>query len=263
VWSSDDSGLLHTIPLIRTEPFNRQAEPAETVPPAHHAGPSEALPPLTNGVGRPLASGEIGTVLSILFKDVPADSATDAPRLAPAPAAPAQPEAKPPLRNVLEAEHGRAVQARLAQLGFLDGDPAAAWSASSRQALREFKAAHGLASDDVWDEGTERVLFGPNAVGTTRFVGVWAPDPNACSPKTNRRGLLPAVINHQGAWAGDVSCAFKNGRRDGESWRFAATCTGARKRWTANVRLAVSGDTLVWSSERGSQTYVRCPSGLG
>ena len=250
-WSQDEAGLLAVTPLIRTTPNNSDL------------GQPEALPPLTNSVGRPLASGEIGTVLSILFKDVPAESVDEPPRAASGPPAPALPEARPPQRNVLEAEQGRAVQARLAQLGFLDGDPATIWSAAARQALREFKTAHGLTPDEVWDEATERVLFGPSAVGTTRFVGVWAPDPNACSPKTNRRGLLPAVINHQGAWAGDVSCAFRNGRRDGEAWRFAATCTGARKRWTANVRLAVTGDTLVWSSERGSQTYVRCPSGLG
>ena len=32
----------------------------------------------------------------------------------------------------------------------------------------------------------------------------------------------------------------------------------ARDRWTANVRLAFLGAQLVWTSERGAQTYMRC-----
>jgi hypothetical protein len=40
-----------------------------------------------------------------------------------------------------------------------------------------------------------------------------------------------------------------------------ATCSDQRSRWTANVRLEIRGDRLTWSSERGSQTYVRCRQG--
>lgn len=217
----------------------------------------------TNGVGQPLASGEIGTVLDILFRDVQLPLEADgAPKTDPMPA-PTAPEAPPAPRNVLDPDEGRVVQTRLASLGFYEGDPSAPWGTQSRQALREFKVAHQLAGDDVWDEVTERVLFGAAQRRSERFVGVWAPNRNACSPLTNNRGLLPAVIKAEGAWAGDVSCSFKNGAREGETWKFRATCSGARKRWTANVKLAVAGDTLIWSSERGTQTYVRCPSSSG
>jgi hypothetical protein len=37
----------------------------------------------------------------------------------------------------------------------------------------------------------------------------------------------------------------------------------ARDRWTANVRLAVAGAQLVWTSERGAQTYTRCQPKTG
>ena len=250
-WQPGDAGLLPVVIPLGQPAGNGEDDSA--------AQPG-ALPPLTNGVGRPLASGEIGTVLSILFKEAPAAADMPDELLR---ATPTLPEAKVQSRGGIEPEQARTIQSRLAALGFLEGDVNGPWGPPSRQALRDFKATHNLPADEIWDEATERALASASAAGANRIVGVWAPDPNACSPKTNRKGLLPAVINHQGAWAGDVSCAFKNGRRDGDAWRFAATCSGARKRWTANVKLAVAGDTLVWSSERGSQTYVRCPSGTG
>ena len=50
-------------------------------------------------------------------------------------------------------------------------------------------------------------------------------------------------------------------KQAGNTALITSTCTDGRQRWTANIRLAVDGDRLVWSSERGSQTYVRCDSG--
>jgi hypothetical protein len=94
--------------------------------------------------------------------------------------------------------------------------------------------------------------------GATPFTGVWAPDPAACSPRQNRRGYLPAVIGADGAWAGETSCTFENGQQTGTTWRFSAVCSNARRKWKADVRLTVTGDRLVWASQRGSQAYVRC-----
>jgi hypothetical protein len=90
------------------------------------------------------------------------------------------------------------------------------------------------------------------------FAGVWAPTSKACSPKSNDRQLLPAVINEDGAWAGEVSCRFRRIKQSGDVAVATSTCSNGRQRWTAKVRLAVMGDRLIWSSERGSQTYVRC-----
>ncbi len=91
------------------------------------------------------------------------------------------------------------------------------------------------------------------------FAGVWAPEPAACSPRQNHRGFLPAVINNEGAWAGETSCVFNSAQQAGSTWRFSAVCSNARRTWKADVRLTVTGDRLVWASQRGSQTYVRCP----
>jgi hypothetical protein len=98
----------------------------------------------------------------------------------------------------------------------------------------------------------------PQADASLSFVGVWAPTANACSPKSNSRELLPAVINNDGAWAGDVTCRFRRIKQSGNVTVATSTCSNGRQRWTAKVRLAVVGDRLVWSSERGSQSYVRC-----
>jgi hypothetical protein len=99
---------------------------------------------------------------------------------------------------------------------------------------------------------------GVNSKPSVNFAGLWAPTANACSPKSNSRELLPAVISHEGAWAGDVSCQFRRLKQAGDVAVVAASCSNGRQRWTANVRLAVERDRLIWSSQRGSQTYVRC-----
>jgi hypothetical protein len=98
----------------------------------------------------------------------------------------------------------------------------------------------------------------PDAKPSLSFAGVWAPTSKACSPKSNDRQLLPAVINEDGAWAGEVSCRFRGIKQSGDVAVVTSTCSDGRQRWTAKVRLAVTGDRLIWSSERGSQTYVRC-----
>ena len=99
----------------------------------------------------------------------------------------------------------------------------------------------------------------PATMDQPAFVGLWAPGPNACSPRRNRTGLLPAVIGPEGAWAGEASCAFRSAKKLGAVWRVVATCSHARERWTAQIRLMVAGGRLTWASERGQQHYVRCP----
>jgi len=94
------------------------------------------------------------------------------------------------------------------------------------------------------------------------FAGIWAPNAKACSPQIKRQGLLPAVINSQGAWAGETTCAFNTTKRVGNTWHFAAVCSDTRTKWKADVRMVVSGNRLTWTSQRGTQTYVRCQQGL-
>ena len=90
------------------------------------------------------------------------------------------------------------------------------------------------------------------------IVGVWAPDTGTCSARDFRAGVLPAVINAEGAWAGETFCVFKNKRETETGWRVIAKCSNQREHWTANVRLTVQDNRLTWTSKRGTQTYTRC-----
>ena len=151
------------------------------------------------------------------------------------------------------------MQQRLAELGFLRAGATGVWGPSSRQALAAFKAQAHLPGDDVWDAATERRLFGADVRGPTRIVGRWAPTAQACLLQPNRDGLLRATINEQGASAGGTTCKFQRRQQSGSVWTVVAACSNQGSRWVANVRLEVRGDRLTWTSERGSQSYVRCP----
>ena len=94
------------------------------------------------------------------------------------------------------------------------------------------------------------------------YAGVWATTEKACSPQLKRDGPLPALISSEGAWAGETTCSFKSSKRVGNTWTFAAICSDTRRRWKADVRVSVAGNRLTWSSQRGSQKYVRCRQGL-
>jgi len=94
------------------------------------------------------------------------------------------------------------------------------------------------------------------------IVGIWAPDASSCSLQNFRDGLLPTVINLDGASAGDTFCSFKNQTQTEAGWRVDALCSNKREQWTTRVHLAMKGDRLVWKSKRGSQTYTRCMNDL-
>jgi hypothetical protein len=98
----------------------------------------------------------------------------------------------------------------------------------------------------------------PELAKKATFVGVWAPDAATCSARNFREGLLPAVINSEGAWAGETFCVFKAKSQSEAGWRVTAQCSNPRERWTANIRLTVAGDRLTWTSKRGTQAYTRC-----
>ena len=85
------------------------------------------------------------------------------------------------------------------------------------------------------------------------IVGVWAPDAGTCSARNFRERVLPAVINTDGAWAGETFCLFKNKTQTETGWKVVAECSNPRERWTANVRLTVDGNRLTWTSKRGTQ----------
>jgi len=94
------------------------------------------------------------------------------------------------------------------------------------------------------------------------IVGIWAPDASSCSLQNFKDGLLPTVINRDGASAGDTFCGFRNQRQTDTGWRMDALCTNKQEQWTTHVQLIIKGDRLTWKSKRGSQAYTRCTSGV-
>ncbi len=98
----------------------------------------------------------------------------------------------------------------------------------------------------------------PAAQPLATIAGVWVPEAGACSGRTFRDGLLPTIINPEGAWAGETFCVFKNARQTETGWRVAATCSNSREHWATDVRLSLKDDRLTWSSKRGTQVYARC-----
>jgi hypothetical protein len=88
------------------------------------------------------------------------------------------------------------------------------------------------------------------------IIGTWAANANAC--KSRPTSFIPAVIDNDGARAGETFCAFKQKRPDRDGLNVVAACSNSHERWVARIRLVVDGDRLKWSSQRGSQKYVRC-----
>jgi uncharacterized membrane protein len=164
-----------------------------------------------------------------------------------------------PRHTLLERDDIKEVQQRLNQLGYLSASATGMWGPLSRKALQAFKSSHDLPADEIWDVATERSLFGE----TEAFVGVWGVDASACSPRLNRGGFLPTVIDSGGASAGETFCNFQRKKRTAQGWDVVASCSNTRDRWIANVRLMLVGEQLIWTSERGSQSYLRCQPALG
>lgn len=175
----------------------------------------------------------------------------------------AQPDLPPPNSNpnnllstldLGEPQNVLWLQSRLRELGFLRG-PTRGWDSFSRSALRDFKATNNLGLDDRWDTQTQELLaLGPALRVEQTFVGSWSE--SVCDP-----GSKPDLfINSRRAVssAGGV-CEFLNIRAAASSWSVATSCSNAGEKWKATVRLALSGDKLVWIGRDGTRTqYERC-----
>ena len=98
----------------------------------------------------------------------------------------------------------------------------------------------------------------PLSQPSTTIVGIWVPEAGACSVRNFRDGLLPTIINMDGAWAGETFCFFSNQKQTETGWKVAANCSNAREQWSTQVRLTLKGDRLKWTSKRGTQDYTRC-----
>jgi hypothetical protein len=99
----------------------------------------------------------------------------------------------------------------------------------------------------------------PSLAGVQSILGTWGAHISACSRHSAARtGYLPMIVTSRGARAGGASCVFHDMRQHDGSWTGVARCSSAGERWTSRVQLALSGNRLIWKSERGLQKYVRC-----
>ena len=166
--------------------------------------------------------------------------------------------ATPQQLDLRDIENAKRVQQRLIDLGFLYGAADGVWGQRSRRALQEFRAANGIGESDTWDEATqERLLSAPDAKAANTsdisFVGGWGIDVAECRES-------PIAITARRAEAYGTACEFHSTQRESSNvWRLRAECASKTERWNANIRFTVSTSKLIWSSERGTTTYVRCP----
>lgn len=162
-------------------------------------------------------------------------------------------------RNPLNRADGLWIQSRLRTLGFYALDGEGVWGPASRAALRDFKAANGLPSDETWDAFTEQRLGARYGLVTASqtFMGGFAQSTADCT--SGDGAAAPVVISRQGAEAFGGRCEFEEVHDEGVlSWRIRARCSARGKSWPANIRLALNGGELLWTSERGTVRYQRC-----
>jgi hypothetical protein len=139
----------------------------------------------------------------------------------------------------------------------------AAIVAQLTEALDQNGFAHAAAEvplpdADPMPEAPTTVAEAPEVEPEFPFTGVWATNEKACRPQLNRGGYLPTIINEQGAWAGETTCAFKSTRQEGTVLVVSALCSDPQKSWRSQVRLTVAEGRLIWKSQSGTRSYVRC-----
>jgi Putative peptidoglycan binding domain len=207
-----------------------------------------------------------GRLLDILRSEDPEDvpprqSAQEPPwRSAPEPPRRPAPEAQRATgaeRNSPSPSDATSVQRRLQELGYYSADEKGVWGVASRRALRDFKRINGLQDDDKWDRDTEaHLLSGPGVHANRTFIGRWASDADECLQRDDGGQL---VIDTRGAETASGKCDFRSFKQEtANSWRVRAVCSASGKSWSADIGLKLNGPQLQWSSERGTETYMRC-----
>ena len=228
-------------PPVTTEPSRSSAEQGSLIPPV------TASPPRTTD-GSPAEAPPVEILPPPVANSQPAVQ-TDVPERVVA-------KLDPTLMG-----DARQIQQRLIDLGFLLGTADGIWGPRSGKALEEFRIAEGIGDGATWDYDTEqRLLRAPMATSQgANFVGGWGLDTNQC--KQSNLGKAPLTITARRAEAFGGVCEFSSVQPDSpNTWNINATCIHDGERWRAAIRLSVAGNTLTWSSERGTTRYVRCLS---
>ncbi len=165
-----------------------------------------------------------------------------------------QPFPPPPgaMWHPLNPSEARIVQRRLQELGYYRLPAEGIWGLASREALRDFKAAHGLAADDELDAETQAVLLRTDTVpaAATPF-GQWAAQGQSCSGP----GTYKMVVSPRAVQAGPVECEVRPAlARSGSEWSGDALCSVNGRTIPSRISLTVSGQSLIDRSVVGLAT---------
>jgi hypothetical protein len=161
-------------------------------------------------------------------------------------------------RNPSNRSETVAIQRKLQELGYYAGDDkGGVWGDASRRALQDFKRMNGLQDDDKRDRETEaQLLSGPGVPASRTFIGRWALDAEECLQRVDGTQL---VIDTRGAETSSGKCDFRSFKQESAgTWRVQAVCSASGKSWNSDIGLKLTGPRLRWSSERGTENYVRC-----
>jgi hypothetical protein len=150
------------------------------------------------------------------------------------------------------------IQTKLRELGYYPGESDGVWGPGARRALRDFKIMNGLSENEQWDRETEdRLWSGRGVPAASTFMGIWARDAAECRNRTGEDERIK--IDSRGAESAGTKCDFRSVNQEGGGrWQVRALCSAGRDLWTANISLKLTGSNLRWSSERGTETYLRC-----
>jgi hypothetical protein len=100
------------------------------------------------------------------------------------------------------------------------------------------------------------------ALRVEAYVGIWAREPAECRHQAADDQRIRIDARSAESWGG--RCAFRSVRQeDADRWHVRASCNAGLESWSANISLRMVGPNLRWSSERGTETYVRCPNPAG
>jgi hypothetical protein len=150
------------------------------------------------------------------------------------------------------------IQAKLGDLGYFSGSRNGVWGGTSRNALRDFKSMNGLPENDRWDKETEQRLSAREVIPANKtFIGGWAEGDDQCGGDSDHSP--PILISSRAAKTEGGECSFRSIKREGAGhWRIDAVCASEGNSWNANIDLKLNPPNLIWTSERGTTTYVRC-----
>src|SRR5215510_12375522 len=163
-----------------------------------------------------------------------------------------------PQRDLVNRLDVISIQTKLRELGYYLAESDGVWGPGARRALRDFKIMNGLPENEQWDRETEERLWSGRGVpAASTFIGIWAREAAECK---NRAADDQRIrIDSRGAESAGTRCDFRSINQEAAGrWQVRAFCFADRNVWTANINFRLTGSNLRWSSERGTETYLRC-----